>query len=95
MTLHDAIDDVQRVGSIRAENGKLKLRFPDTERFRLEPAIDTLRRNRDAALLALTMTESTTVPPAEAWPESLLDLARGIPAMRKPHAKRFGFLTWS
>jgi len=35
MTLHDAIDDVQRVGSIRAENGKLKLRFPDTERFRL------------------------------------------------------------
>jgi hypothetical protein len=76
MTLYDAIDDVQRVGSIRAENGKLKLRFPNTERFRLELAIDTLRRNRDAALLALTTTESTTVPPVEAWPESLLDLAR-------------------
>ena len=43
MTVHEAIDEVQKVGTIRAENGKLKLRFPETERARLEAAIEALR----------------------------------------------------
>jgi hypothetical protein len=75
MTLPEALDAVQSIGSVRIENGKLKLRFPEPERARLEPAIEVLRRNRDAALVALTAAESGTVPPAEAWPESLAALA--------------------
>jgi hypothetical protein len=76
MTLHEALGEVRRVGSIRVENGKLKLRFPEAERFRLEPAIDALRQNRDAALQALASTESGAVPPPACWPESLLNLAQ-------------------
>ena len=44
MTVHDAIHEVQKVGTIRAENGKLKLRFPEPERERLESVIETLRQ---------------------------------------------------
>jgi len=58
------------------ENGKLKLRFPEAVRFQLEPVILTLRQNRDAAIQSLAAPESGTIPPAEAWPESLADLAR-------------------
>jgi len=43
MTVQDAIDEIQRVGTIRAENGKLTLRFPEPERVRLEPVIEVLR----------------------------------------------------
>jgi hypothetical protein len=53
VTLDEAINQINRAGSIRAENGKLKLRFPQPERARLEPAIETLRLNREAALEAL------------------------------------------
>ena len=57
MTLDEAISQINRTGSIRAENGKLKLRFPEPERARLGPAIETLRLNREAALEALGTTE--------------------------------------
>ncbi|HEY6343227.1 MAG TPA: hypothetical protein VIY49_17165 [Bryobacteraceae bacterium] len=76
MTIAEAIEQVQTVGSVRAENGKLKLRFPELERGRLKPAIETLRENRDTALAALTAKESGAVPPAEAWPQSLDELAQ-------------------
>jgi hypothetical protein len=76
MTLHEAIGEVRRVGSIRAEKGKLKLRFPEAERERPGVAIEALRQNRDAALAALASGESSaTIPALETWPESLRDLA--------------------
>lgn len=53
MTLEDAISEINRAGSIQVENGKLKLRFPEPEQTRLQPAIEILRQNREAALQAL------------------------------------------
>jgi len=53
MTVHEAIAEIRRAGAIQAENGKLKLRFPEPERVRLAPAIEVLRRDRDAILQAL------------------------------------------
>jgi hypothetical protein len=72
MTVHEAIQEVRKVGTIRQENGKLKLRFPETERARLEAAIETLRRNRETALQAIS------IPPAAHWPESLSELATEV-----------------
>jgi|GEM_PF-2363578 hypothetical protein len=71
MTVHEAIDSIRRVGSIQAENGKLKIRLPEPDRAQLEPAIDVLRRNRPAAMDVI----SGAAPPAECWPESLRELA--------------------
>lgn len=66
MTVHEAIQEVRKVETIRAENGKLKLRFPKPERASLEQVIETLRHNREIALKALSGAESdpATVPPA-------------------------------
>ena len=80
MTVHDAIDEVQKVGTIRAENGKLKLRFPEPERERLGSVIETLRQNRETALQTLSAVESDPViiPPAARWPQSLSALAAEV-----------------
>lgn len=80
MTVHDAIHEVRKVGTIQAENGKLKLRFPEPARGHLECAIETLRRDRDAALRALTGTErdAPRIPPPGLWPKSLSELAAEI-----------------
>jgi hypothetical protein len=80
MTVHDAIYEVRRVGTIQAENGKLKLRFPEPERTRLGPAIETLRHNRETALGLLRRTESdrSTIPPTVQWPDSLSELAAEV-----------------
>jgi hypothetical protein len=76
VTVHEAIHEVRKVGTIRAENGKLKVRFPEPERARLEPAIETLRHNRETALQELF--NAATIPPASEWPQSLSDLAAEI-----------------
>ena len=80
MTVHEAIHQVQKAGTIRVESGKLKLRFPEAERARLETAIDALRRNREIALQSLSCAESgaATVPPAVELPSSLSDLAAEV-----------------
>jgi hypothetical protein len=57
------------------EDGRLKLRFPEPERARLEPVIQILRQNREAALEAVATSEAIP-PPIESWPESLLDLTQ-------------------
>jgi hypothetical protein len=77
LTVHDAIHEIRKVGTIRAENGKLKLRFPEPERERLESVIETLRQNRETALQTLSTVESdpAIVPPATRWPQSLSELA--------------------
>jgi hypothetical protein len=97
MTLHEAIREVRRVGSVRAENGKLKLRFPEAERERLGVAIEALRQNRDAALAALTSGESNaTIPALETWPESLRDLAeeRGRQTGDSETAREGVWISW-
>jgi hypothetical protein len=53
MTVPDAIRSVQQIGSIRAQNGKLQLRFPKSERQWLESSIDVLRREKAEALAIL------------------------------------------
>jgi hypothetical protein len=79
MTVQEAIDEVQRVGTIRAENGRLRLRFPEPERARLECAVETLRGNRETALQALkTGSNPAEVPPAAEWPQSLSELAAEV-----------------
>jgi hypothetical protein len=76
MTVHEAIDEVQSVGTIRAENGKLKLRFPEPELARLGLAIEILRGNRETVLRAFnTESNPAEAPPAVEWPQSLSELA--------------------
>lgn len=58
-----------RVGWIRAEDGKLKIRPSEPERARLELAIETLQRNREA------LFEAVAVPSPGRWPDSLRALA--------------------
>lgn len=50
MTTQDAIAEVRKVGTIRAEAGRLKVRFPATLAERLRPALNVLKQDRDAAL---------------------------------------------
>ena len=80
MTVDEAIHEVRKVGTIRAANGKLKVRFPEPERTRLQPAIETLRHNREIALQALSGTKSdpNLIPPAAEWPQSLSELATEV-----------------
>jgi hypothetical protein len=77
MTVQEAIDKVLEVGTIRAENGKLKVRFPEPELARLESAIEILRRNRETALKTLSGVEScgAGIPSAAEWQQSLSELA--------------------
>jgi hypothetical protein len=80
MTVLEAISEVQKAGNIRAKNRKLKLRFPERKRARLERAIETLRLNREIALRALGTGEfeAPRLPPAAHRPESLKDLAAEV-----------------
>jgi hypothetical protein len=57
MTVREAIAEIRKTGTLQAENGKLKLRFPEPERGRLGPAIEVLRRDREAVLRALMGAE--------------------------------------
>jgi hypothetical protein len=80
VTVQDAIHEVRKVGTIRAENGKLKLRFPEPAQAHLEAAIETLRHNREAALRTLTTpeTDPAAIPPAANWPRALSELAAEV-----------------
>ena len=81
MTVHEAMKEVRKVGTIRAENGKLKGRFPEPQRARLDPAIETLRQNRETVLKLLSAAESSPankIPTAAVWPQSLSELAAEV-----------------
>ena len=95
MTVEGAINEIRRVGSIRAENGKLRIRFPEPERARLEPAIEALRRNRPAVLEAIR--GAVVIPPIERWPEPLRELAdERAAASTEPEAvRREVWLSWA
>ena len=78
MTVLEAICEVRRFGSIWEHDGALKVRFREPDRTILNPAIDILRLNKDAAIQTLAGFDtdpSKTIPPLMRWPESLLDLA--------------------
>lgn len=95
MTVIEAIKEIRRVGSIRAESGKLKIRFPEPERPRLETAFEMLRRDRLAALEVISA--DAAIPPSECWPESLRELAdERAAASADPEAERRGvWLSWA
>ena len=63
MTIHEAIAEIRKTGTVQVENGKLKLRFPQPERGHLGPAIEVLRRDREAVLLALAAPEGDSTKP--------------------------------
>jgi hypothetical protein len=58
MTIEEAIRAVQEVGVIEADRERFKLRVPVSDRIRLEPAIEVLRRDKEAALAVLRSEQS-------------------------------------
>ena len=78
MTLPEAIAEVRRVGSLTLESGKLKVRFPDTDRSRLAPALAVLRANRDGAIEQIS-TEPAQAEPSRPTLAGLDPEAPGIP----------------
>jgi hypothetical protein len=49
----EALDIIRRVGAVESSEGKLKLKFPESERAALQPAIDALRSGKKEALALL------------------------------------------
>jgi hypothetical protein len=91
MTITGALNTIRRVGAVEVSGGKLKLRFPESERAALQPAIDTLRSHKDEALRLLSEP-----PPPERWPESLLDMADEVAVLSSDiEAGRQVWTSWS
>ena len=66
MTVPEALTAVRSVGTVQLAGGKLKLRFPESVRVQLQPAIATLRTGKAEALALMAPS------PAE------LDRATGV-----------------
>jgi hypothetical protein len=83
VTVPEALDQVREAGSVRVEDGKLKVQFPEPERTHLEPALAALRANREAAIGLLTR-EAEAAPLApddpEAWRAFPYGGEKGLPA---------------
>jgi hypothetical protein len=80
MTVAEAIAEIRKTGTIRAENGKLKLRFPEPERARLEPAIEVFQRDREAVLRALMGAETySTTSPCTSAQKPVAEMANPTP----------------
>jgi hypothetical protein len=69
----EAIETLQERGELGLSKGRIVYRGAACAE--VEQAINILRRNRNTAIAALAASESGTIPPAEAWPESLAELA--------------------
>jgi hypothetical protein len=54
VTVTEAIGTVRRVGIVEASGGNLRLCFPEKDRAALQPAINTLRSGKTAALTLLS-----------------------------------------
>ena len=91
MSIPEALETIRRVGAVQISGGKLKVRFPETERAALQPAIETLRSGKAEALRLLSGP-----PPIEQWPESLLDLADEVSAASgdAEGARRQVWMSW-
>jgi hypothetical protein len=91
MTIPEALEAVRQVAAVEISDGKLKLRFPESERAALQPAIETLRSGKAEALRLLSGP-----PPIEQWPESLLDLADEVSAASgdAEGARRQVWMSW-
>ena len=95
MTLCEAIEEIRQVGTLRVEDGKLKLRFPESHRQHLAAAIEALRQNRQAALQ--TLSDAAAVPPLIKWPESLRGLAQECAIASGDHAAAYRevWISWA
>ena len=58
MTVAEALSAIRRVGTVDNHAGNLRLRFPQNVAPNLQPAIDTLRAGKAAALELLAESES-------------------------------------
>jgi hypothetical protein len=70
MTVSEAIGEVQRVGVVEVSGGNLRLKFPESMRAALQPAIDTLRTGKAEALARLAEM-------------NLAELARGSAVLKR------------
>ncbi len=77
MKVAEALEVIRRVGVVESSEGKLKLKFPETERTALQPAIAVLRRGKTEALalLAEPLKDSNL---GHEKPQSLEDSLRGL-----------------
>jgi hypothetical protein len=57
VTVAEALKAIQHVGAVESHSGKLKLRFPESERAALQPAIETLRSGKAEAIALLSRTD--------------------------------------
>jgi hypothetical protein len=87
----EALKLIRRVGIVESSGGNLKLKFPESARAALQPAIETLRTEKAEALKLLSEP-----PPIEQWPESLLDMADEVsPASGDTEgARRQAWMSW-
>ena len=65
MTVPEALELVRQVGTVQIRGGNLKLRYPEKERDRLQPAIATLRGCKAEALAILANEDSLVRAVAE------------------------------
>ena len=80
MPLPEALEMVRRAGSIRIENGKLLVRFPEAERAQLQPALDFLRSHREEALRVLAEPPVPTLLSGEDAPDNVIEPQPPMPA---------------
>lgn len=63
MKVAEALELIRRVGVVESAGGSLKLKFPETERATLQPAIDTLRSSKAEAMEILAKVLNECGPP--------------------------------
>lgn len=57
MTIAEAIGAVRLVGSMEVAGGKIRIRFPESRRDAIRPALDALRTGKAEALMLLAESE--------------------------------------
>jgi hypothetical protein len=88
VTVAEALETIRRVGAVENHGGKLKLRFPESERAALRPAIETLRSGKAEAIAMLAGPD-----PAELARASDVLNRAGVRIMRLESAPTIG--VWS
>jgi hypothetical protein len=79
MTVPEALGMVRQVGAVEIHGENLRVKFPEKDRARLQPALYTLRKCKAEALAILaTAKTSAPDPPENDWDRGELELLSGI-----------------
>lgn len=76
MTVAEAIEAIRREGSIQSDGDRIRVRIAEAAKASLQPAIETLRREKSSALQMLGSTEYGSEIAAGS-PEGLRNALRG------------------